>query len=369
MSSSGVLGARARGVGAIALVLALVAALVAVAVLAPAADAGPAPRPVKVMTRNLYLGADLAPVLAATDIPSLMAANAQIFTDVQATDFPARARALAAEIRDADPALIGLQEVALWRTGALDGPVTPAEDVAYDFLQLLRDALRARGLDYDVLRVQQELDIEAPNGLGFDSRLTLRDAILARGDLPRGELRVLGTSSGNFANNLMIPTFLGPITLPRGWTAADVVVNRRAFRFVNTHLEAIHPGIRALQAGELVAPGGPAAVLGPVVLAGDLNSDPAASFPESAAFATLAGAGFADTWAQAGRGAGATCCFSPLLDDDSAAVLSSRVDHVLTRGVSAPATRARLTGIDPDGRTRSGLWPSDHAGVVATLVP
>jgi hypothetical protein len=35
---------------------------------------------------------------------------------------------------------------------------------------------------------------------------------------------------------------------------------------------------------------------------------------------------------------------------------------------AAPAeTHANLTGVDQEDRTPSGLWPSDHAGVVARL--
>jgi hypothetical protein len=31
--------------------------------------------------------------------------------------------------------------------------------------------------------------------------------------------------------------------------------------------------------------------------------------------------------------------------------------------------KSRLIGLDPANRTASGLWPSDHAGLVAKLKP
>jgi hypothetical protein len=43
-----------------------------------------------------------------------------------------------------------------------------------------------------------------------------------------------------------------------------------------------------------------------------------------------------------------------------------RIDLVLQRG-AVRAQSAQIVGIDPALKTPSGLWPSDHAGVVATL--
>jgi hypothetical protein len=48
-------------------------------------------------------------------------------------------------------------------------------------------------------------------------------------------------------------------------------------------------------------------------------------------------------------------------------MLRARIDLILTRGPIA-ATEAFLVGHTAAG-LRSGLWPSDHAGVVATLGP
>lgn len=160
----------------------LSAALASAAPPKPSKPARGNARPVKVMTRNLYFGADLTPLVGATSIPDLAVKAAQVFGIVQATDFPARAKALAFEIEKADPHLIGLQEVALWRTGApgvLDGPVTPATNVVYDFLTSLQSELASRGMQYSVVTAQAEFDAEVPSALGYDIRLTLRDVILA----------------------------------------------------------------------------------------------------------------------------------------------------------------------------------------------
>src|SRR5688572_3693591 len=100
----------------VALRLAMLAAICATAFIAAdptAAQTNPGTRPVKVMTRNLYLGADITRVLRATTSTELAQVVTDVFTMVQSTDFPARAKLLAREIRDADPMLIGLQEVSL----------------------------------------------------------------------------------------------------------------------------------------------------------------------------------------------------------------------------------------------------------------
>ena len=357
------------GLVAVAFVPTLATAFVTASSASPPTDA--VQRPVKVMTRNLYVGANLARASQATTQPQFLAAVSTIFTNFQTTDFPARAKALAREIEDADPALIGLQEVALWRqgpVGVLDGPRTPAQDVVLDFLPVLRAELAALGLDYDVVRQQPELDLEAPAGAPYfrDVRLTSRDVILAK----RGAVTVHTASSANFAAASTISSALGPLIVKASWVAADVTVNERSFRFVTTHLEPFDPAVRADQAAELVQPGGPAAASSaPVVLVGDLNSDPGDPAPDDA-FDVLAGTGLEDTWMQANDSApGFTHGFGELLDDPTSAGFDTRIDHVLTRAADAPASKARLTGVDPDNRTPSGRWPSDHAGLVTTLAP
>ena len=69
-----------------------------------------------VYTRNLYIGTDFAPVLAAVqDTPNLSAVAQAAFAAMARTNFPQRAVALAAEIEALQPHLIGLQEVSTSR--------------------------------------------------------------------------------------------------------------------------------------------------------------------------------------------------------------------------------------------------------------
>lgn len=333
-----------------------------------ASPAGGNVRPVKVMTRNLDIGADLTPLVGATSLQDLAVKAAKVFGRVQATDFPARAKVLAKEIQDSDPDLIGLQEVALWRIGApgvLDGSVTPATEVVYDFLASLQIELTNLGLQYSVVQVQSELDAEVPSALGFDIRLTQRDVILAKAGLPADELSLSNAKSANYATNLTILTVAGPVTFTRGWTSVDATVNGRTFRFINTQLEGASAYHRFVQSNELLS--GPANTGLSVVLAGDLNSYSGESGP-FLAYANLIRAGFVDTWTQANpSNPGFTCCnASDLLNPTPTLVI--RVDHVLTRP-SVGVFRSWIVGIDQDNRTPSGLWPSDHAGVVASLRP
>jgi hypothetical protein len=321
-------------------------------------------RPVKVMTRNLYAGTDLGPLLTATSFPEFAYEVAQAFGRVQATDFPARAKVLAKEIQEADPHLIGLQEATLWRIGepgVLDGDITPATTVVYDFLASLQDELSNLDLHYSVVIVQTEFDAEGPSTLGFDIRITLRDVILAKADLPPDELTLSNANSANYDATLSLPTIAGDLTFTRGWTSVDATVNRRTFRFINTHLEAFSPGHGLAQSNELLS--GPADTSLPVVLVGDLNSSPG-----EMAYENLTAAGLVDTWLEANSTDPGYTGFNDADLLNPIPTLTTRVDHVLT-SPGVEVFRSMIVGIDQDNRTPSGLWPSDHAGVVATLRP
>ncbi len=341
-----------------------------------------------VMTRNLYLGADLAPAIGAPSLEAFVAANGQILREVTANDFPTRAKGLAQEILAQKPDLVGLQEVALWRTAppsltpVLTGEPT-ATTVRYDFLQLLLEQLNKGEKRYEAVISQNEFDLEAPadeNEVAGDGpnpaianaeingRLTMRDVILSRRD---AGVQTANPQSGNFKALLQVPILGKPLTIKRGWTATDAKVRgSHWFRFVNTHLEAFDPAflvpsIRALQAAELVAPGGPATGDLPVILVGDLNSDDDTVSPgDQQAYRVLLEAGMVERSTNNPLG----CCLnSSLLAEGaggSVADFDHQVDHVMTNDPSEISLQSSaVTGLLPV----NGFWDSDHAGLFSAL--
>lgn len=342
-------------------------------------------RVVDAMTRNLYLGADLTPAIAAPSLEALTAANGQILREVTKNNFPVRAKGLAKEIRSERPDLVGLQEVALWRTAPpsvvplVTGP--SATTVRYDFLAELMAELNKGflGPHYEVVVVQQEFDLEAPadeNGVPGDGvpamgipnaeingRLTMRDVILARKGIG---VEWSNAQSGNFKTLLEVPILGKPLPIARGWTSVDArILGGQKFRFVNTHLEAFHPLIRAAQAAELVAPGGPATSTNPVILLGDLNSDDdTVEGADRLAYETLLAAGFVERSTDNPL----SCCInSSLLEvggGGSVADFDHQVDHVMTNDPSdVTLLDSDVTGINPV----NGYWSSDHAGISSKL--
>jgi len=324
---------------------------------------------VVVMTRNLYVGADLTPAIAASTPGELVVAVADIYQQMVETDFAARAKLLAQEIADASPDLVGLQEVALWRSGPFNNPAQ-AMDVEYDFLALLLAEIDWLGLGYTVTVIQENFDVEAPAAFTSDAvpvlkdvRLTFRNVILVREGVSYTNPR-----SGHFETNVAFPDIGGipgnDIVDLRGWTFVDVRQGSTRFRFVNTHLESSVASVRDAQARELIAD--PLRTTLKVVAVGDFNSPPTG--PDSGAYQILTSpsqgkmrdawidANHTDpgfTWGQA----------ADLLNPTSTA--SIRIDLILTKTPAVKTVQATLVGTT--ARTPGGLWASDHFGVVAEL--
>ena len=352
----------------------VVVALTAGLVLAPAqADAQRSDRRLTVMTQNLYLGASLDAAVAAQTPAEFAAAVHEIYQNVVATSFRARAPRIAAQIARTRPDVVGLQEATLWRSGPLElpgTPQTPARAVEYDFLRILQRELRRRRASYRAVVVNTNADIEVPSPLsGKDLRLTDRDVILVRNGISRRGIRISNPRRAHFspAAQLRVNTLGGPVEFTRGWASVDVRVRGRRVRFVNTHLE-VQAGapFQLAQAQELLA--GPAATRAPVVMVGDFNSNADPRNPDTPTYATLTAAGFRDAWRRRHpRRAGFTCCQAADLANGRSQ-LSQRIDLVLTKPALRVA-RAELVGESrrDKTRTRPSLWPSDHAGVVVQL--
>lgn len=386
------------------LTIALLAAPLAAAP-AQAAKVEKPGKPLTVMSRNIYLGADInRPVTAALTaqamggtpqdiLVALANATHETRAIVDETDFPVRAELLADEIADTEPDLIGLQEVALWRHGDLElGDVgnPDAEEVDYDFLQILLDALAARGVHYTAASIGDRADVEAPSFTGSpfdgtiggsprDVRLTMRDVILVHDE---DGLSVSDTGDQVYAHNLTVPLLGSAISFARGYQWADVRSGANRLRFINTHLEAFRSDLAYAQAAELLADA-PASGRANVLVC-DCNSDPLNSsikthltppdtVPHNGPYNLITGpGGFTDQWLEWAPAAdGWTSGLSELVNDATAAGFDHRIDMVFARkanGDGLAVDRGAVTGTDvADRDPGTGLWPSDHGGVVLRL--
>lgn len=349
-----------------------------------------------VMTRNLYLGGDITRPLAAvqgiTDPQAALVAfanaNDELRDIVDRTDFPSRSTLLAREIAKNKPDLVGLQEVALWRSGPMQLDqigVANAATVDIDFLAILLDDLARLHRPYEAVQVQPEADVEGPAFAGIpgtasfsdprDVRLSMRDVILRR---VGSDAKVEGVGGANYATRLVVPLGGAQFAFTRGYGFADVRIGRQRLRFINTHLESQLSVFALGQATELLS--GPAAVTDrPVVVVCDCNSDPldhstkpGDPTPHSAPYDLITdpeGAGFTDEWLQfAPAEQGFTSGLSELVNDPDTSGIDHRIDMVFARhadGSPVRADKGRITGLDR--RTPTGLWASDHAGVVLRL--
>jgi endonuclease/exonuclease/phosphatase family metal-dependent hydrolase len=100
----------------------------------------------------------------------------------------------------------------------------------------------------------------------------------------------------------------------------------------------------------------------PVIALGDFNVT-----ETSTTYKDFLKAGFKDSWHIAHPDeAGFSCC----QDEDllnSGSQLKERIDFILYRGSGIDVDEVKLVGVDSSERIPSGQWPSDHAGIVATL--
>jgi len=340
-----------------------------------------------VVTYNVYWGAYVEELLLVdpTQIPIVAA---QLWGDIQATDFNQRAEAIADQIESADAHVIGLQEIALYRFEpesdyAPGGPVPPpdAEDVLLDFLAILTDALEARGLYYDVASSSENMDIELPMCTTeicyplADIRLTDYDVVLVQEDVAW-----TNPLDGNFAAALPIDIGGQVLYKPSGWASVDITYKGLPYRFVNTHLEPADMGgvlipdlvgLQAMQLEELM--GIVDASPYPVIMVGDFNSDDDGS--TTATYQAVRDSGFVDAWLIGRpRGSGYTSNQAPDLMNE-VSELFHRIDFIFygdeftaAKGKFQGSVAAELLGEEQADRTTpDGLWPSDHAGVAATL--
>lgn len=319
--------------------------------------------PITVYTRNLYLGSEIFSLATVPSFDDIPAVAAELWANVQASDFPSRAKVLAAEIVALGPDLVALQEVSLYRlqtpSDYQPGAAPNASEVGLDFLASLLEEIGALGGGYTVAGEAPNGDVELPvsDGAGgrFDLRLTDRDVILARAGVTTSAFEaIVFDAKASF-------TVGGaggvPFALVRGASRLEAEVDGARVTFVNSHLEVGSlEAFQMIQANELLAWLQP--IPGPILLLGDFNSNPGMG-----SYNALTGT-FRDAYTSSEPGF--TCCQQGDLMNPTS-VAANRIDLILYKG-RFRVNDVQVTGADPaTGRTPSGLWASDHLGVVGTL--
>jgi endonuclease/exonuclease/phosphatase family metal-dependent hydrolase len=376
----------------------------------------------RVMSKNLYIGANILGVNEPRPCGALQSVH-ELFEDIVASNPPERMDAIADEIMQKQPHVIGLQEVSRISmqvpSNSLecdqfgcefdnflendDGSITfitdageVTEEVVFDYLELLLDALSARGLEYieveDATAWESNFEfpswnlvqdpelgcVPADGALPTDVRAEDRDVILVRSDLATATTR---ETEKQYRMLLPFPILTGDPVHPvirvisvRGYGATDLTYQGRTYRFVNTHLEvddqsdphSIINYIQTAQAQELIGDLDSEDL--PLVVVGDFNSSPDPS-DVTMSYEAMIAAGYTDIWTQFSGRPGNTCCQADdLMNFESA--LFKRIDLIFVRPSADSEflpSPAWVTGDRQSDKTASGLWDSDHGGVAANL--
>ena len=330
----------------------------------PAASVLGAPG-ITVMSQNMYLGANLDLLLEGdfdTALQQMLTSNAGGF---------ARAQQLAREIVEEAPHFVGLQEVTTYNLG------TPAGTLVMDYLEILQAYLNyfhyvAGATPYTWTAYRNDLtfiDLSPLLPVTYQDA----DAILVRNDVVLDEDPTLVTYDA------FQTLYLGPLAIdfPRGYLAATGTVEGHTVRFATTHMEVQrYEDVQLAQLEQLIDELAESEV--PVILVGDFNSaanHDADPMEETAAYKMLRRAGYADLWLREPHSVtGYTCCQGPDLTNETS-MLSQRLDLILARygkaGFGGQSDMDIVGDEDADRIDLGGLtlWPSDHAGVAATLWP
>ena len=243
---------------------------------------------VTVMSRNIYLGADVG--IAMNLLPDFKAAAQFMWEQVELTDFNQRSKVLANEIAAANPDVVGIQEATKWmcQEGVFSSKVT-----VYDFTQMLLVELDQLGYTYEIASAGDNKAINPGFSIPPIPHLTLvtdeevfpalfgtetvacgfeiADVLLVKSELSP-QVRAVGTTEYKDAYTI-IPTLM---TVYRGFSWADIAINGTEIRFVTTHLESLWDEdkvpLAKIQTDQLIADLSDSKI--PVIVMGDFNSDP-----------------------------------------------------------------------------------------------
>lgn len=375
--------------------------------------------PITVLSRNLYLGADVGVALEL--IPDFSAAAQFMWEQVAATDFARRAPALAKEAIDADADVIGLQEATNWYCKK---NLWSKKVVVFNFTELFLKATKDAGREYVLAskagstalnigysipaipyltmvsdpKIFQPLFGSDRAACGFE----IGDAIAVKKELA-GKVIDVGNSEYEVSYSI-VPKLM---TIYRGYTWIDIDFNGSKARIVSTHLESLWDADKvpnaARQAEQLISDLSSTKM--PLIVMGDFNSDPrdprpnkksnpggqpeaGKSCPAQVAQPTIVTAlescnaywlmrkaGFNDLGPDSSDPINNTWGVGALLQEadserlvaakamGNSAGFTDRLDYIFIKN-GVKAGTARVIGSSP---YMAGAWASDHAGLVAEV--
>ena len=238
-----------------------------------------------VMSRNIYLGANVGVALEL--IPNMPAAAQFMWDQVNKNDFSKRSIALAAEIKEYKPDVIGLQEATIWyckknawskKTEVFNFTDQLLEALGGYYVLASKDGKTAFNPGYSINPIPfltmvkdptrfQKLFSQDKAACGFQ----IGDALAIKKSLADQVIRVGNTEYEDSYS--IVPTLM---TIYRGYTWADINIANIPVRFVTTHLESIWDENKvpnsAKQANQLIADLKDTNM--PLVVIGDFNADP-----------------------------------------------------------------------------------------------
>jgi endonuclease/exonuclease/phosphatase family metal-dependent hydrolase len=247
-----------------------------------------------VMSRNIYLGADVGVALEL--IPNMPAAAQFMWDQVNKNDFSKRSLALAAEIQTYKPDVIGLQEATIWycKKNAWSKKVEVfnftdqlLEALGGNYVLASKDGKTAFNPGYSINPIPFLTMVKDPTRFqklfGQDKAacgFQIGDALAIKKELSTQVINVGNTEYE--ASYSIVPTLM---TIYRGYTWADIAIENIPVRFISTHLESIWDENKvpnaAKQATQLVEDVRETNM--PLVVIGDFNSDPRDPRPANAA--------------------------------------------------------------------------------------
>ena len=372
---------------------------------------------VTVMTRNIYLGADVGPAMKL--LPNFSASAEFMWGQVKQTDFSLRARGLAAEIESINPDVVAIQEATKW---ICTPHVWSKKTVVYDFTQELISELAKGGSKYRIASAAGKdafnvgFAINPIPGLTmvhdpqtFQKLFGTDDAAcgfqIADTLLVKSEFEIVNAGTSEYEKSYtIIPTLM---TVYRGYSWADINIHGSVIRFIATHLESLFDEgkvpVAKLQAEQLIADTN--AVEMPLVVMGDFNSDPrdprkpadpnpgeqpvanescepqvgdptsATALDQCNAYWSMVQSGFMDSGPDPTKPANFSWGYDALLKGPATsrpAGMTDRLDYIFTKHFQQPISAQVFGNRFPEG---VGVWncggnqcaASDHAGVAVTL--